>query len=114
MEVTGTRSSIAGDWLIAAALLGATLLVGVLVVRELRAAPRAAAGVPEPVGATSAAVPSDAVSVPTLTLQYADKKKTDVVIGVTERAIDQRVALSGALQDVEINKDDGTLAEYTK
>ena len=50
----------------------------------------------------------------TLTLQYADKKKTDVVIGVTERAIDQRVPLSGALQDVEINKDDGTLAEFVK
>ena len=48
----------------------------------------------------------------TLTLQYADKKKTDVVIAVTDRTVDQRVPLAGALQDVEINKDDGTLAEF--
>jgi hypothetical protein len=50
----------------------------------------------------------------TLTLQYADKKKTDVVIAVTEAVTDRRVPLSGALQGVEINKDDGTLAEFTK
>jgi hypothetical protein len=50
----------------------------------------------------------------TLTLQYADKKKTDVVIAVTEPAVDRRLPLAGALQDVEINKDDGTLAEFVK
>ena len=50
----------------------------------------------------------------TLTLQYADKKKTDVVIAVTEQVMDQRVALAGPLQAVEINKDDGTLAEFVK
>jgi hypothetical protein len=50
----------------------------------------------------------------TLTLQYADKKKADVVIAVTEAVTDRRVPLSGALQGVEINKDDGTLAEFTK
>ena len=68
MEVTRTPPSISGDWLIAAALLGATFLVGVLVVRELRVAPRAAAATTEPVSATSVSVPSDAVSVPTLLL----------------------------------------------
>jgi hypothetical protein len=50
----------------------------------------------------------------TLTLQYADRQKTDVVIAVTDRTIDRRVPLAGTLQDVEINKDDGALAEYTK
>jgi hypothetical protein len=68
MEVTRTPSSISGDWLIAAALLAATFLVGALVVRELRVAPRAVAATSEPVSATSVSVPSDAVSVPTLML----------------------------------------------
>jgi hypothetical protein len=68
MEVTRTPSGISGDWLTAAALLAATFLVGVLVVRELRVAPRAVAATTEPASATSVAVPSDAVSVPTLML----------------------------------------------
>jgi hypothetical protein len=68
MEATRPRSSLSGDWFIAAALLAATLLVGVLVVRELRVAPRAVTAASEPVGATSVSVPSDAVSVPTLML----------------------------------------------
>ena len=50
----------------------------------------------------------------TLTLRYADRQKTDVVIAVTDRTIDRRVPLAGTLQDVHINKDDGALAEYTK
>jgi hypothetical protein len=68
MEVTRTPPSISGDWFIAAALLAATCLVGVLVVRELRVAPRAVAATTEAVSATSVSVPSDAVSVPTLML----------------------------------------------
>jgi hypothetical protein len=68
MEATRPRSSVSADWLIAAALLGATLLVAVLVVRELHIAPRAIAGASEPESATSVSVPSDAVSVPTLML----------------------------------------------
>lgn len=67
MEATRPRPSISGDWFIAAALLAATLLVGVLVVRELRVAPRVA-GAAEPVNAVAVAVPPDAVSVPTLLL----------------------------------------------
>ena len=50
----------------------------------------------------------------TLTLHYADRQKADVVIAVSDRTVDRRVPLAGALQDVEINKDDGALAEYTK
>jgi|SRR5437899_2514183 len=68
MEATRPRSTLSGDWFIAAALLAATLVVGVLVVRELRVAPRAVASASEPVSATSVSVPSDAVSVPTLLL----------------------------------------------
>ena len=68
MEATRPRPSLSGDWFIAAALLAATLLVGVLVVRELRGAPRAVAGAPEPTTPANVAVPLDAVSVPTLLL----------------------------------------------
>jgi hypothetical protein len=68
MDATRTRPSISGDWFIAAALLGATLLVGALVVRELRDAPRAPAAAPEATTGTGAAMTADAVSVPTLML----------------------------------------------
>ena len=69
MEVTRTRPSLSGDWLIAAALLGATILVGALVVRELRGVPRTtAAAAPESTGVGSVSLPADAVSVPTLLL----------------------------------------------
>jgi hypothetical protein len=67
MEATRPRPSLSGDWFIAAALLAATLLVGVLVVRELRGAPRAVAAA-EPATPADVAVPADAVSVPTLLL----------------------------------------------
>ncbi len=43
MEATRTRIAFAGEWFTAAAFLAATVLVGVLVVRELRVAPRPAA-----------------------------------------------------------------------
>ena len=57
----------------------------------------------------------DVFDVPvTLTVEYADRKKTDIVIPVTERVTERRVPLSGAVQNVEINKDDGTLAEFVK
>ena len=50
----------------------------------------------------------------TLTLEYADRKRTDIVIPATERITDRRVPLEAAPQSVEINKDDGTLAEFVK
>ena len=50
----------------------------------------------------------------TVTLQYADKKAVDVVIPVTDRVVEKRVPLAGALKGVEFNKDDGTLADVVK
>jgi len=50
----------------------------------------------------------------TVTLQYADKKPVDVLVPVTERAIDMRVALAGRLRGVQISKDDGTMAVITR
>jgi aminopeptidase N len=50
----------------------------------------------------------------TATLQYADRKPVDIVIPVTERVIDMRVALVGTLRGVDISKDDGTMANITR
>ncbi len=49
-----------------------------------------------------------------LTLQYADRRKAEVVIAVTEGIVDRRIPLTGTLLDVDINKNDGTLAEFVK
>jgi hypothetical protein len=50
----------------------------------------------------------------TVTLQYADHKPVDVVVPITDRTADMRVALAGRLRSAEIDKDDGTLAEIVK
>jgi aminopeptidase N len=50
----------------------------------------------------------------TVTIQYADRTAVDVHIPVTERAIDMRVALAGPLRAVDVNLNDGTLAEVEK
>jgi hypothetical protein len=50
----------------------------------------------------------------TVTLQYTDRKPVDVVIPVTEGTVERRVALAGTLRRVDINKDDGTMAEVVK
>jgi len=49
----------------------------------------------------------------TLTIEYADRTKTDVVVAVAEQAVERRIPLSGAVRRVEINKDEGVLAEFT-
>ena len=93
MEVTRTPPSISGDWLIAAALLAATLMVGVLVVRELRVVPRASAGAPESVSANSISVPSDAVSVPTLMLGAGNEIRVGDARGEALARLDAAVTL---------------------
>jgi hypothetical protein len=50
----------------------------------------------------------------TLSLQYADKKPVDVLMALSERDTELRVPLTGTLRGVEVNKDDGTLAEVVK
>jgi len=49
----------------------------------------------------------------TVVLNYGDRKST-VVVPITERVVDKRLPLEGTLRGVEINKDDGTLAEINK
>jgi hypothetical protein len=90
MFATGSRLRFSGEWLAAAAFLVATLVVGSLVVRELRFAPQAFAdGGGEQTSTTSAGVPADAVSVPKLMLGEANE------IGVGDR-VDAAVARLGA------------------
>lgn len=68
MLATRPRLSSSGEWLTAAVFLAATLLVGSLVVRELRGAPPAFSSATEQPSSTSEAVPPEAVSVPKLML----------------------------------------------
>jgi hypothetical protein len=70
MLATRARFTFPGEWMTAAAFFAATLLLGLLIVRELRGAPSRlmtdAASATASVA--SAAVPPDAVSVPSLVL----------------------------------------------
>jgi aminopeptidase N len=50
----------------------------------------------------------------TIALQYADRKPVDVLVAVTDRMVEQRVALAGVLRGIDISKDDGTMAEIVK
>ncbi len=70
---TRPRLGSSGEWLTAAVFLAATLLVGSLVVRELRGLPRAFSGPAEPPAVASEAVPPEAVSVPALMLGAANE-----------------------------------------
>jgi hypothetical protein len=47
-------------------------------------------------------------------LQYTDRKSVEVMIPVTDRAVEMRVPLTGTLRGVDIVKDVGTLAEIAK
>ncbi len=49
-----------------------------------------------------------------LTLEYADRTKADVVIPAAGSITERRIPLAGVLQNLDINKDDGTLAEFVK
>ncbi len=72
MLATRTRLSFGSDWLSAAVFLAATIVVGLLVIRELRVAPQAFATAAAQ-KSTTEAVPADAVSVPTLMLDAVNE-----------------------------------------
>ena len=50
----------------------------------------------------------------TVTVQYADRTSADVRIPVTDRRVDLRVPLTGALRTVEISRDDFSLASIAR
>ena len=95
---SGFRLTPVLEWLVAAAFLAATVVVGSLIVRELQPATQAtaAAAVPAPSAARShvssipAAVPARAVSVPVL--PFIDGK--EVRVGDTVPAVAERLGRS--------------------
>jgi len=50
----------------------------------------------------------------TVTLQYADRETADVVVPVTDRVVELRVPLRGALRAADISRDDPPLAEVVR
>jgi hypothetical protein len=50
----------------------------------------------------------------TVTLQYADHRPVDVPVPITDRIVDQRVALEGTLRSAEVSKDDGSLVDMER
>jgi hypothetical protein len=50
----------------------------------------------------------------TVTLQYADRRSTDVLVPVTDRTVEMRVPLDGVLRAAVINDDEGALAEIRR
>lgn len=98
MEATRTRFSFAGEWFTAAAFLAATVLVGALVVRELRVTPHPGGAAPAAPAATTA-VPADAVSVPSLVLgEGVDIKVGDRAIDTISR-LDATIVLKRQLRE---------------
>ena len=54
----------------------------------------------------------DVFDVPiTFTLRYTDGKSADVVVPVTQQSAEVRVPLTGSLRDVNVSKNDISLAE---
>ena len=47
----------------------------------------------------------------TVTLNYADRRTAKVVVRVADQSVEQRIPLDGTLRSVEVNKDNGTLAD---
>jgi hypothetical protein len=50
----------------------------------------------------------------TILLQYADRKPVEVLVAATDRVVEKRVPLAGALRGIEVSKDDGTMAEIVR
>jgi hypothetical protein len=90
MEATRVRLSSTGEWVTAVLFFAGTLLLGLLIVRELRGVSRALDVGTEP-PAASTAIPADAVSVPTLLVDPTHE------IRVGDRAIDALAHLGGSV-----------------
>jgi hypothetical protein len=108
MDATRTRPGFAGDWLMAAAFLAGSLLVAVLIVRELRSTPASVPGITPATTTTSAAVPADAVSVPTLMLAEAQElrvgdRAADAIARVGQKVtLLSKITERGPLGDREV------------
>jgi hypothetical protein len=50
----------------------------------------------------------------TVVLQYADRRTVNVVVPVTDRIVEHRIVLDGALRSAEVSKDDGSVVDVQK
>src|SRR4051812_20884468 len=98
MEATRTRLSFTGEWIAVAALLAGTIVVGSLVVRELRVAPRAFSSGDSTV-VSAPAIPPDAVSVPSLMLGPAARIAVGDPFEQVLAHLDVSLALVGTLRE---------------
>ena len=58
---------------------------------------------------------ADTFDIPvTLTVEFADHSKTNLVVPVSDRVVDRRFSLSSVVRSVDVNRDDGLLAEITQ
>jgi hypothetical protein len=57
----------------------------------------------------------DVFDVPvTVTVEYADRRSTDILVAVTEQTVEARVPLDGVLRSVNVGTRDGTIAEIRR
>jgi hypothetical protein len=57
----------------------------------------------------------EVVPVPiTATLTYTDGQTQQMVVPVTERVVERKIKLTGALRKIEVNNDNAALAEVAK
>src|SRR5204862_2042549 len=97
LEATRTRISFSGEVLTAAAFLAATVLVGLLIVRELRVT-RGDEALPAQSTTTTAAVPPEAVSVPALTFGAHEIKVGDSLAATLSR-LDPTIKMTNRVVD---------------
>jgi hypothetical protein len=107
MEATRVRLSSTGEWVTAVLFFAGTLLLGLLIVRELRGVSRALDAGTEPAAAASTAIPADAVSVPTLLVDPTHE------IRVGDRAIDALAHLGGSVTLMKRTSERSPPASYT-
>jgi hypothetical protein len=102
-SATRVRLTSAGDWLTAVLFFAGTVLLALLIVRELRGAPRAFPSRTEPATTAGETVPSDAVSIPTLMVDAVHE------IRVGDRAIDALAHLGSGVTLVKRSSERGPL-----
>jgi hypothetical protein len=57
----------------------------------------------------------DVFDVPvTVTVEYSDRRSTDILVAVTEQSVEARVPLDGVLRSVNVGTRDGTIAEIRR
>jgi hypothetical protein len=57
----------------------------------------------------------DVFDVPvTVTIVYADGRTKEVIVPVTEKQVEQRIAVDGTVRHVQINRDSAALAEFSE